>query len=787
MWGRWRKVTAALFACALSLALLAGITLLPVFPAREACASPGAGWVKQDVVSGEYAIMDMDAVSADTVWCVGPRLLFSGNVVMKTTDGGDHWQQLETGTSQGLYAVDAVDGSTAWAVGMGIIIKTSNGGSSWVPQGTTINFMLTGVSAVSEEVAWASGMEVDSSLPTVFRGVVIKTVDGGDTWQKVKSGGSGEYYYDVDALSADAAWVSVTGGTMNTTDGGGSWAYHGIAANCPFIKISCAGGGAVWTLGQVSGTGSALSAYVSTDGGGSWSGYHLPIDETLYIRGDLCGVDVNNAWVAALHNEPSGMFNIEGYVFRTTDGGGSWERLYPCGDVMPVTVCAASAGTAWVAGMGSIAKTTDGGATWTSQLPLDCDFYGVDARDGSGVIAVGSGGMSVSYAHMYNPALPEDLWLGQPLYTLESGQVDKDLRGVTVEEGSYWAVGMDGTVIKSPTPENAAASEDQSPGVPNDIYVVSSADADTAWIAGENGIMKTSNGGSDWSLQVVITQTLYAVCAVDTQTVWAAGQGGLLGKTTNGGTAWTVQVSGVTADLYGLAAVDAQTAWAVGAGGTIIKTTDGGAAWRPQVSGVTADLYGVAAVNAQTAWAVGAGGTIIKTTDGGATWRPQASGVTVALRGVAALDADNAFAVGDDATILRTEDGGGPGAELSVTSVSPKQATQLTYRINLTVAGTGFQPGAKVRLEKGSTVIRCFNARAVSESQITCSADILGASPGAYDVVVANPGGGEARLSAGFTITSPCGSGSGSAMLLLGLTLGMLSLGGLLRSRRRGR
>ncbi|MBC7247323.1 MAG: hypothetical protein H5T73_06055 [Actinobacteria bacterium] len=786
MWGRARESMVILLvcACALLLALLPGTAPVPLLAPSEACASPGTGWVKQDVVCADCMFFDITAVDQNTVWCVGSNFATSGSLVMKTTDGGAHWQRQETGTSKSLFAIDAVDERTAWTVGNGIILKTTDGGSTWVSQGSVSNIYLLGISAVSDQVAWAAGLEGETPSSFTYHGVVLRTTDGGSTWKCVKTGaGASECYYDVDAVDKDKAWVSATGGALKTTDGGGSWSFHNIAAGGQFRKISSLGDGKVWVLGNVMSTGKALSVYVSGDGGGSWSGYHFPIGYTPMITAGISVVDGNNAWVAAMPNETAGMFNIEGYVFRTTDGGASWGRLQPCGDVIPTAVCTAGADTAWVAGMGSIARTTDGGATWTSQLPARYDFHAVDARAGSGVMAVASGGMQVTYAHLFNPALPENLWLGGPVDA--SGQVDEDLLGVTVEQDWYWAVGVDGTVIKAPTPASTGAMANQSLGITNDIHAVSSAGADTVWIAGENGIMKTTNGGDTWTPQVVIPQTVYAICAVDTQTVWAAGQGGLLGKTTNGGATWVTQDSGTTADLHGIAAVNAQTAWAVGAGGTILKTTNGGATWVPQTSGTTADLHGIAAVNAQTAWAVGAGGTILKTTNGGATWVPQTSGTTVTLRGVAALDALNAFAVGDDGTILRTEDGGGTGVELSVTAVAPNQATQLTYRINLTVSGTGFEPGAKVRLEKGSTVIKAFNAKVVSDTQITCSADILGASPGAYDVVVANPGGGEARLEKGFTVTSPCGTGGGTAVLMLGLSLGLLSLAGC--ARRRGR
>lgn len=125
---------------------------------------------------------------------------------------------------------------------------------------------------------------------------------------------------------------------------------------------------------------------------------------------------------------------------------------------------------------------------------------------------------------------------------------------------------------------------------------------------------------------------------------------------------------------------------------------------------------------------------------------------------------------------------------LTVTSVSPAQVMQFLFIVNISVKGTGFLPGATLRLEKGGSVLGAFNVKVVSDSNITGSVWIFGATTGAYDVVVVNPDSQEARFSKGFTVTSPCGAGSGAALIMLGITLGLLSLagsGGILKSRRR--
>ena len=125
----------------------------------------------------------------------------------------------------------------------------------------------------------------------------------------------------------------------------------------------------------------------------------------------------------------------------------------------------------------------------------------------------------------------------------------------------------------------------------------------------------------------------------------------------------------------------------------------------------------------------------------------------------------------------------------AVTSVAPVEALQYTFWIDITISGSDFQPGATVRLEKGTTIINPIITNVTSDSSIVCSVSLFFAEPGAYDVAVTNPDAQEAMLDDAFTVTSACGGGSGMALLMLGITLGLLSLGGTcrLRARLRGR
>jgi peptidoglycan/xylan/chitin deacetylase (PgdA/CDA1 family) len=142
--------------------------------------------------------------------------------------------------------------------------------------------------------------------------------------------------------------------------------------------------------------------------------------------------------------------------------------------------------------------------------------------------------------------------------------------------------------------------------------------------------------------------------------------------------------------------------------------------------------------------------------------------------------------VGEDHEVLVTFQP--VGQILQVTKVSPNQAWQFAFTADLTVEGTGFIDGASVKLEKNGVSIPGLGVSVNSSTRITCSVWTFGAEPGEYDVVVSNPSGAQASLAKGFRINPVCGMGSGSALLMMGITLGLLSLTGSLRLRRkRGR
>jgi len=500
----------------------------------------------------------------------------------------------------------------------------------------------------------------------------------------------------------------------------------------------------------------------------------------------------------------------EGHLFKTIDGGVTWTQCsYPF--LGPACVSAVDANTAWVGGWNyTISKTTDGGATWTQQYTVPPSIHYVTNVDG--VCAVDANNVWACGYIWYQDTYPYGI----------HGVVMR-----TSDGGLNWASKYYGETNSQ-------------------CWAISALNGNTAWVCGynttnNNAILKTTDGGTTWVQQAtgISDCTVWDISAVDENHAFAVGNvtsttHAYILKTTDGSN-WTSTDMGMS-QLMGTEAVDANTTWAVGTGGTILKTTDGGTTWAAQQSGVTADLSAIDAVNTNVAWAGGANGTILHTTTGGviptitaitptSAYQGQTlnvnivgqnthfvngpsattfSGTGITVNSTTVTDATHATAnitispstpTGPRDVNLTTGSetptpltGGftvNAAAGLTVTSITPAASVENTI-VNITnLAGTGFKTGATVRIEKTGTTVNATDVNVVSATKITCKLNLAGAPLGKYDVVVRNTDAQEARLTQGFSVTNICGGGAAISLSIFGIVMGMMSLAGSTGLRRR--
>ncbi|MFH0960404.1 MAG: YCF48-related protein, partial [Pseudomonadota bacterium] len=142
----------------------------------------------------------------DTGFVVG-----SAGLVLGTTNGGQSWTSIFSGTSNDLTGISFTIGGIGIIVGKaGTILKTTNGGQSWFALCSGTSSDLRGVSLPNSMV----GIAVGSS------GTILRTTNGGTTWTLQYSSPS----LDLIAVAFVDTNVGVavgTGGTVLRTNNGG--------------------------------------------------------------------------------------------------------------------------------------------------------------------------------------------------------------------------------------------------------------------------------------------------------------------------------------------------------------------------------------------------------------------------------------------------------------------------------------------------------------------------------------------------------------------------------------
>lgn len=111
------------------------------------------------------------------------------------------------------------------------------------------------------------------------------------------------------------------------------------------------------------------------------------------------------------------------------------------------------------------------------------------------------------------------------------------------------------------------------------------------------------------------------IVSPDPSTRWRVGASGVVERSTNGGSSWVAQSTGVAADLTAGVSPSPQVCWLVGRAGTVLLTSDG-LNWQRVRFPETIDLMAVRASDARTATVTAADGRRFSTADGGTTWAP---------------------------------------------------------------------------------------------------------------------------------------------------------------------
>jgi len=162
--------------------------------------------------------------------------------VVRTTDGGSHWNLISSITQNRLYSVQFPSTNLGYAVGVnGTVIKTTDGGGNWV--------MKTQAIADTLRCVWFT--DDNTGFVVSRNGAIYKTTDGGNNWQSKPSG----ITQNINAIRFASTNIGYAAGNndkvLRTTDAGETWIIQAIAINQANYKgISTSNYGQVYIVGS---------------------------------------------------------------------------------------------------------------------------------------------------------------------------------------------------------------------------------------------------------------------------------------------------------------------------------------------------------------------------------------------------------------------------------------------------------------------------------------------------------------------------------------------------------
>jgi photosystem II stability/assembly factor-like uncharacterized protein/alpha-tubulin suppressor-like RCC1 family protein len=335
-----------------------------------------------------------NSVTALAIDPTTPGTIYAGtdlNGVFKTRDGGGTWSAINAGlppkTEINNLIIDPKMPGTLYAgtllgaqatpgseTGIPGLFKSTDGGAHW-------NAVNTGVSGTS--ISTLKITEADSLYAAIYPFGLFKSTDGGGTWSPLGS----PINTNIDAVGIDrktpALYVMANGDdTLKSTDGGASWRPINIATDTPALVIQSLAFDPTTPTTLYAGT--FAHVFKSMDGGESWSpvrGNGIPGDESfLFLYVDR--VTPSTIYAATTDD-----------LFKSTDGGANWHSLNLHGlglmdntQPLDLAIDPTSPTTLYVTIYSEyILKSTDGGANWRPILsglgkPMYVSFLEMDPK-----------------------------------------------------------------------------------------------------------------------------------------------------------------------------------------------------------------------------------------------------------------------------------------------------------------------------------------------------------------------------------------------------------------------
>ncbi|MDD5264004.1 MAG: hypothetical protein PHU43_04115 [Candidatus Bipolaricaulis sp.] len=560
--------------------------------------------------------LTIDPSDPDVIWC-GTQ---NKRGIWKSMDAGSTWAEKDKGVveDEGIsfrgFCVDPTDSRIVYAA------------------------------AEISSYAWRSDREARLGRQfDLVKGAVYKTTDGGEHWTAIWRGDNLARYVLLDPRNSNVLYVS-TGifdreaanadpvkkrpggvGILKSEDGGRTWRVLGEARGLRNLYIGSlfmhpqnpdillAG---VGNNGYDEARSGKFGVYLSSDGGESWT-------QTLSTRdGPITSVEFSSA-------DPSIAYaGSDSRVFRSRDGGRSWERM--CGGE-PSFRWGPDGVRAWHPidfqvdprdpkrlfannYTGGLFLTVDGGATWSS---ASYGYTGAQLQD----ITLDASA----------PQLPYVIGRSGPYKGLSRGDDWEGLFTTTLDLAEWYSIALD------PADPLVVLASDQFQGV-----VLRSSDAGRSWSlvfrhpqVDENEFLKR-HGFKTFCFAAPGSGIVYGGMCREMRNLDEGRADPSFGvwKSADSGRTWQeandAHTSGQNVNALAVAPTDPQIVYAATARGGVFRSEDGGQTWIAVNKGLRVlDVRAVAIDPASpaTAYVGTEGGGVCKSTNAGASWQASSTGM----------------------------------------------------------------------------------------------------------------------------------------------------------------
>ena len=277
--------------------------------------------------------------------------------------------------------------------------------AQWMKQTVNTTEAFRGLSVVSEKIVWASGTG----------GTVIRTIDGGVTWNVIKVPGAEKLdFRDIEAFDANTAYIlSIGNGDTSriykTMDGGATWKQQFLNENKDafFDAIACWDRNNCLAMSDPVGGNYLL---ISTTDGETWK----PIISQKPAAAATGEAAFAASGTCLITSGKTGAFIVSGgdaaRVFHTRDRGLNWAVVnspivYGTSGSGIFSIAMFDAKNGVIVGgnyekpaenKANLALTSDGGTTWVAGKGLGGYRSGVAYVDSKTIVAVGTGGSDMS-------------------------------------------------------------------------------------------------------------------------------------------------------------------------------------------------------------------------------------------------------------------------------------------------------------------------------------------------------------------------------------------------------